>query len=101
MEESRGADAVTETALHADVVAVLDGLADAVVAASEPGVIVYANPAAGELLGWRVGELIGMPLVTLVPPRLQEQHRAGFARYLASRQPTIIGKAPVRVAAPG
>jgi PAS domain S-box-containing protein len=81
------------------VVAVLDGLADAVVAASERGEIVYANPAAGELLGWRVSELVGRPLVTLVPPRLQAQHRAGFARYLSTREPAIIGKAPVRVAA--
>ena len=94
-----GADLVSDTALHADVVAVLDGLADAVVAASDRGVIVYANPAAGELLGWRVGELVGRPLVTLVPARLQDQHRAGFAHYLATRQPTIIGKATVRVAA--
>jgi hypothetical protein len=37
---------VGDSALHADVVAVLDGLADAVVAASVRGEIVYANPAA-------------------------------------------------------
>lgn len=77
---------------------ILSALADAVVAADQSGRIVYVNAAAETLLGWPAGELIGQPLIALVPPRLRDAHQAGFSRYLTTRVPRIMGS-PIRVAA--
>lgn len=60
--------------------------------------IVYVNDAAAALLGWPVDELVGQPLLTIIPPRLHSAHQAGFARYFATRVPKIIGRA-LRVSA--
>ena len=77
---------------------ILDSLADAVVAADQAGRIVYVNRSAEALLGWPSGTLLGQPLTAIQPPRMRAAHDAGFARYLASRVPRLIGK-PVRVPA--
>src|SRR5258708_7593275 len=76
----------------------LDGFADAVVAADLTGRIAYVNPATSRLLGWPGDELVGQPLLTLVPPRLHEAHRKGFSRFVATREPRLIGR-PTRVPA--
>jgi PAS domain S-box-containing protein len=76
----------------------LEMLADAVIAADATNRIVYANPAAGALLGWDPGKLVGQPLTTIVPERLRAAHLAGFTRYLDTRQARLIGR-PARVAA--
>jgi PAS domain S-box-containing protein len=77
---------------------VLDGLGDAVVASDEADHIQYANRAALELLGWTSDGLLGQPLTVMMPERMHEAHRAGFARYMRTRQPKIMGQA-VRVPA--
>ena len=77
----------------------LDGLADAVVVADENNRIVYVNASTEKLLGWPPGELVGRPLVTIVPERLREAHRAGFARYLATREGRLVGGRPAEVPA--
>jgi PAS domain S-box-containing protein len=81
-----------------DYRSVLDGFADAVVAADERGEIVFANPAAERLLGWDGGGLVGQPLVAIQPERLRDAHRSGFRRYLETRVPQLLGR-PVRVPA--
>ncbi len=78
---------------------VLDGLPHAVVVADEGSRIVYFNASAERLLGWSHEDLIGQPLAVIIPDRLREAHVAGMARYLMSRQPRVIGKRPIRVAA--
>ena len=77
----------------------LGGLADAVIAADVSGTIVFANDAAAELLRAPAGDLIGLPLGTIVPERLRPQHHAGFARYIDTREPRVIGSRPVRLPA--
>lgn len=82
-----------------DFRSVLDTLADAVVAADEAQRIVYVNAAADRLLGWERGELVGRPLTTIMPERMHAAHRAGFARFLRTREPRVIGRSirvPVR-----
>jgi PAS domain S-box-containing protein len=75
---------------------ILNSLADAVVTADGAGRITYVNNAAARLLGWPEGELIGRPLVTLIPDRFHPRHEEGFARYLATRVPQLLGR-PVRL----
>jgi PAS domain S-box-containing protein len=77
---------------------VLDAFADAVVAANGENRIVYVNGAAERLLAWSAGELVGRPLTDIIPPRLRSTHLSGFARYLVTREPRLLGR-PVRVPA--
>jgi PAS domain S-box-containing protein len=77
---------------------VLDTFADAVIAADGSGRIVYVNRAAEKLLGWHAAELVGHPLLAIIPARLHDVHRAGFQRYLTTRRAKLIGR-PVRVPA--
>ncbi len=81
-----------------DSAPVLEGLADAIVAADESGQIIYANAAAATLLGWSQAELLGMPLSGLMPRRMQALHEAGFRRYQETHRRRIFGR-PVRVPA--
>jgi PAS domain S-box-containing protein len=81
-----------------DYRSVLNGFADAVIAADEHGMIVFANAAAERLLGWDDGGLVGQPLVAIQPERLRDAHRGGFKRYLDTRVPRLLGR-PVRVPA--
>jgi PAS domain S-box-containing protein len=48
--------------------ALLDAIGEAVLAARPDGTIVYANPAAERLLGWRTAELIGQNGLELLGP---------------------------------
>ena len=80
-----------------DSLALLDGMVDAVVLATAAGVITYVNPAAAELLGSDAVDVVGMPLTIIIPERLRELHAAGFRRFVESRQPRLVGGAPVRL----
>ncbi len=82
-----------------DSQSLLDGLADAVVVADERNRVVYLNASAERLLGWPRGELVGRPLVTIVPERLRPRHLEGFERYLATRQGRLVGGRPAEVPA--
>lgn len=80
-----------------DSLALLEGMVDAVVLATLDGTISYLNPAAVDLLGAGFVDLEGMPLTAIVPERLRAQHEAGFRRFIASREPRLVGGAPVRL----
>jgi PAS domain S-box-containing protein len=47
--------------------ALLDAIGEAVLASSPDGTIIYANPAAEHLFGWRMGDLIGQNGLELLP----------------------------------
>ena len=59
----------------------LDALPDAVVVADDHGRIVYANPAAQELLGYSVPRLEGMKIEDLAPTQLRNRQVAGYRGY--------------------
>ncbi len=57
---------------------------DALIVADARGLIVLANPAAAELLGYSVAELVGLNVDALVPDVTRPRHaayRAGYARH--------------------
>lgn len=84
--------------LDVDYRRILDVCADAVVVADRSQAIVYVNTASEALLRWPAGELVGQSLSALVPERLRAAHAEGFARYLETGTPRIIGQ-PMRFAA--
>jgi PAS domain S-box-containing protein len=46
--------------------------------------IVFANRPVERIFGYKADELMGRPLVTLMPPELRENHRAGVERYVTT-----------------
>ena len=65
---------------------------DAILSADSHGTITYFNPGAERIFGYTAEEVSGRPLTTLMPERFAEAHRAGLARYLATREARVIGR---------
>jgi PAS domain S-box-containing protein len=66
----------------------IDALGDGVILTGDDGVIVLANRRAGDMFGYRPGELIGQPVESLVPDGLRPAHisqRAGYAQHPVAR----------------
>jgi PAS domain S-box-containing protein len=66
--------------------ALLDAIADPVIAADGSDRIVYVNAAAERLFAWSAGDLHGQLLDVLLPDRLRRQH-PGFFRHLLEEVP--------------
>jgi diguanylate cyclase (GGDEF)-like protein/PAS domain S-box-containing protein len=54
---------------------------DIIVTIDDRGVVRFINAAVEKVLGYRVSELLGRNITTLMPPRLRERHKTSFARY--------------------
>src|SRR6266436_4863954 len=61
---------------------VVETASDAVVSIDESSTILFVNPATSRIFGYDASELIGQPLITLMPDYMRELHEAGFKRYL-------------------
>ena len=67
--------------------AILEGLPDAVVAATPDGRIVFVNGLAEELFGYLRAELLGKPVHTLWPERFRERYARNIQLYFATEHP--------------
>jgi PAS domain S-box-containing protein len=72
--------------------AVTETASDAIVSADRGGTIRYFNPGAERVFGYTAEEAVGRPLTILMPERFHQAHSAGFERYLATRQATVVGQ---------
>ncbi|HWJ98252.1 MAG TPA: PAS domain S-box protein, partial [Acidimicrobiales bacterium] len=73
--------------------AILQSVFDAVISIDAEGRIIEFNRAAEQVFGFTRSEVLGEVMVDLlVPPELRNQHREGFALYLATRQATILNR---------
>ncbi|HXM80928.1 MAG TPA: EAL domain-containing protein [Burkholderiales bacterium] len=73
--------------------AILESSLDCLVTIDHEGKIVEFNPAAEATFGFSRDQALGKSMVDLiVPPRLREAHRRGFAHYLATGEGPILGK---------
>ncbi len=81
----RGDDALDELLLAP--APILEGLPDAVVAAARDGRIVFVNALAEELFGYPRKELLGRPVQTLWPDRLQQRYIRNMQLYFATEHP--------------
>ena len=71
--------------------AMLEVALDAVISIDETGHVLEFNPAAERIFGYPASEAVGQDMAELiVPPELRERHRAGFARYLETREPAVL-----------
>lgn len=74
----------------------LDTIEGPLVAVSDDGLIAHANAGALDLLGY--DDLVGRPLLTIIPARLRLRHQEGFLRYLSTGESRLQGST-VRVPA--
>jgi PAS domain S-box-containing protein len=73
--------------------AILQAAHDAVISIDQRGRVTYVNSAFEHIFGYRANDVVGWELAeAVVPPSLREAHRRGFARYLATGQPRILGR---------
>lgn len=62
-----------------------------IVVIDESGTILAANPAVQAVLGWSPGELIGLPVSSLMPEPFASQHEGYIRNYLDSGAPSTPG----------
>ncbi len=73
--------------------AILESSLDSVITIDHEGAIVEFNPAAEATFGFTRAQALGRQMVEMIVPlRLQDAHRGGIARYLATGVGTILGK---------
>lgn len=73
--------------------AILDSALDCILAIDHEGRITEFNPAAERTFGYLRTDVIGRQLVdVIIPERLREKHHAGFARYFATGQSSVLGR---------
>jgi PAS domain S-box-containing protein len=73
--------------------AVLRSTLDSIITMDAQGLVTEFNPAAERTFGYTREEALGKHLANLiVPERYRDAHRAGLARYVATREIHVIGK---------
>src|SRR4051794_20181158 len=73
--------------------AYLEAAIDCVIVADASGRIVEFNPAAERTFGYSRKEAIGRTMAELiVPPSLRERHTAAFARFVKTREGSMLGR---------
>lgn len=74
--------------------AALNDSTDAIVTASEQGVIQWFNPAAEKLFGYSTSEVLGSDVGILVPENLRDKHGGSIQRYRQTKNRYILGAGP-------
>ena len=69
----------------------LENAPDAMIIVNEGGKIQLVNAQTEKLFGYERSELVGMPVETLVPQRLQHQHSSHRKEYAQSPRPRAMG----------
>jgi PAS domain S-box-containing protein len=65
---------------------------DLIVSADQEGRILSWSKGGTAIFGWSEEEILGRELTTLMPERFRDAHRAGLARYLATKESHVIGR---------
>ena len=69
-----------------------------VVAIDQESFFTYANQMFEDTYGWHSQEVVGRSVTTIMPEHMRNMHIIGFARFLATEEPRLIGKpVPVKV----
>jgi PAS domain S-box-containing protein len=91
VERSRAEAAMSEReARHG---AILESALDCIITIDHNGRVLEFNSAAEQTFGYQADEIVSREMVEMiVPPSLRDQHRAGFARYLETGDPRILGR---------
>ncbi len=63
-----------------------------IVAADHNGIVISWNPGAEKSFGYSEAEMLGRPLIDIIPERLRADHNQGFQRAVNSNDYHVIGK---------
>jgi PAS domain S-box-containing protein len=72
--------------------AVAQSANDAIISADSKGNIIFWNKGAQTIFGYEEEEVLGRPLIMLMPERYREAHQEGLERFKATGEPHIMGK---------
>jgi PAS domain S-box-containing protein len=73
--------------------AILDCALDGIITMDPEGRITEFNRAAERMFGYDRAQIIGRTVAeTIVPPSLRDRHRRALVRYLATGEPTVLGR---------
>ncbi len=61
-----------------------------VIVADWHGLILHVDAAIAYSLEWRVEDLVGRPLTTIIPRRFHDAHHLGFSRFLATGERVLM-----------
>lgn len=71
---------------------ILDRVPDGILVASRNGVILCVNTPLGEMFGYRQGELLGLPVETLIPEDARESHRENVNEFARAPRVRPMGR---------
>jgi PAS domain S-box-containing protein len=80
---------------QAQFLAVAETAQDAIITIDAAGAVVYANPRAVRMFGGGTPTLVGSQVTDIIPERLRQAHRAGFARYVETGETRLLGRTVV------
>src|SRR5262245_15214598 len=73
--------------------AILESALDCIITIDHKGRVLEFNSAAEQTFGYKADEIVSREMVEMiVPPGLRALHREGFARYLETSDPRILGQ---------
>jgi PAS domain S-box-containing protein len=90
IERKRAEEALRESETRFRTLA--ETASDAILTIDASGTIVFVNPAAENVFGYSLAELIGEDLTILMPEYLRHVHQASFARYRQTESSTSAGR---------
>jgi PAS domain S-box-containing protein len=71
---------------------IINSATDAIVTINEDHIIIGYNKGAEQILGYTREEALGQDLKLIIPPPHKDAHQEYVRRYVATRQPHVIGK---------
>ncbi len=71
---------------------IMDSTQDAIICADESGHVVLWNPAAEKMFGRPETDMLGKPLIAIIPERHHVAHDAGIRRLNMNKEPRVAGK---------
>jgi PAS domain S-box-containing protein len=63
-----------------------------VVAIDQESIFTFINEAFTREYGWSSDDLIGKPVMKIMPPHMRNAHMVGFSRYLTTEKSELLGK---------
>lgn len=72
--------------------ALFDYSTEGIIISNDKGIIINANPSSEKLFGYEKGELIGLKIENLIPPRFAKNHEGHRKSYNDNPHPRSMGK---------
>lgn len=64
-----------------------------IIIADEQGMVTFINDHFEQAYGWTQDDLLGQPLLIIIPPALHDAHNLGFSRFVTTGETTLMGQA--------